>query len=76
MLLLPRGALKAVTAAGAQKPGTKSYEVSVPAETSSRFSSMFHSLRNVIDHLIYQLINVFSPSRKTLDPLVKVTRMG
>src|SRR5262245_61625145 len=68
--------LKAVAAADWPKLGTTSYEVAVPAATSSRFPPMIHSFRNVIDHLIYQLINVFSPSREALDPLVKVTRMG
>jgi hypothetical protein len=35
------------------KPSIKSYEVSVPAETSSRVPPMFHSFRHVTDHLIY-----------------------
>ena len=68
--------LKAVAAADVPKPGTKSYEVSVPAETSSRFPSMFPSFRNLTDHLIHKPIDILSPSWKTLDPFIKVTRMG
>ena len=48
----------------------------MPAGTPSRFSPMLYSFHDVIDHRIYQFIDIFSPSRETLDPLAKVTRMG
>jgi len=68
--------LKAVVTAYSHKFGAQSYEVSVPAETSCRFPPMVYSFRYVTDDLLYQSIDVFSPSRETLDPLIKVTRMG
>jgi hypothetical protein len=37
---------------------------------------MVRSFRYVTDYFLYQSIDVFSPFRETLDPLIKVTRMG
>jgi hypothetical protein len=69
--------IEAVPAAICTKPVLEFREGSgITALEPSVFLAVFYSFRYVTNHLIYQLINVFSASWETLDPLIKVTRMG